>query len=69
MEITDELEQMSLKASRAVNGEIVGVDLMNDEGVLNVIEVNGTSQFKGVATVTKVNVAREIVDYILDVYK
>ena len=68
MELTDELKQISLKASRAVNGEIVGVDLMNDDGVLNVIEVNGTSQFKGVATATKVNVAKEIIDYILEKY-
>lgn len=69
IEITSELEKLSLSASKAVNGEIVGVDLMENDGKLNVIEVNGTPQFKGVATATKINIAAEIVEYILDKYK
>ena len=68
IEITPELEQLSLKASKAVNGEIVGVDLMNDKGKLTVIEVNGTPQFKGITTATKINIAGEIVDYIKNKY-
>ncbi|MHA1489004.1 MAG: RimK family alpha-L-glutamate ligase [Promethearchaeota archaeon] len=68
IEITPELEQLSLEASKAVNGEIVGVDLMNDKGKLTVIEVNGTPQFKGVTTATKINIAGEIVDYIRNKY-
>jgi [lysine-biosynthesis-protein LysW]--L-2-aminoadipate ligase len=69
IEITSELEKLSLEASKAVKGEIVGVDIMNDQGKLKVIEVNGTPQFQGVATATKINVAAEIIDYILKKYK
>ncbi len=68
IEITSELEMLSIQASEAVNGEIVGVDIMNDQGKLKVIEINGTPQFKGVATASKVNVAAEIVDYLLKKY-
>jgi [lysine-biosynthesis-protein LysW]--L-2-aminoadipate ligase len=69
IEINSELEKLSLEASKAVKGEIVGVDIMNDQGKLKVIEVNGTPQFQGVATATKINVAAEIIDYILKKYK
>lgn len=69
IEITPELKNISLKASKAVKGEIVGVDLMDDEGTLKVIEVNGTPQFKGVATATNINVAAEIIDYLMDKYQ
>jgi len=68
VEITEEMEKLSLQASKAVKGEIVGVDLMEDNGKLSVIEVNGTPQFKGVATATKINIATEIVDYIIENY-
>ncbi len=57
-----------MKASKAVKGEIVGVDLMYDNDELKVIEVNGTPQFKGISTATNINVAGEIVNYILEKY-
>lgn len=69
IEITEEIRELSLGAAKAVSGEIVGVDLMYDKEKLNVIEVNGTPQFRGVATSTKINIAGEIVDYIVDNYK
>ena len=68
IEITPILKSLSLKASEAVKGEIVGVDIMNDKEKLKVIEVNGTPQFRGVATATNINVAGKIIDYILDKY-
>ena len=69
VEITKEMEKLSLQASKAVKGEIVGVDLMEDNEKLSVIEVNGTPQFKGVSTATKINIAAEIVDYIIENYR
>ncbi len=69
IEITEEIKKLSLKASEAIKGEIVGVDIMDDHGKLKVIEVNGTPQFKGVATATNINIASEIINYLLDKYK
>ena len=68
IEITNEMEELSLKASKVVKGEIVGVDLMEDNEKLSVIEVNGTPQFKGICDATKINIAGEIVDYIIENY-
>ncbi|MFX1451088.1 MAG: RimK family alpha-L-glutamate ligase [Promethearchaeota archaeon] len=69
IEITPELKKLSIKASKAVKGEIVGVDIMNDQEKLGVIEVNGTPQFKGVSTATNINIASEIIDYLLEEYR
>lgn len=69
LEITPELEDLSLKAAEAVKGEIVGVDLMNDQGKLKVIEINGTPQFKAIATASGIHIASEIVNYISNKYK
>ncbi|TXT64036.1 MAG: Lysine biosynthesis enzyme (LysX) [Promethearchaeota archaeon] len=68
-EITDEIRKISLNASKAVNGEIVGVDLMVKNGKFYVIEVNGTPQFRAVSKASKINVANKIVDYIIRNYK
>ncbi|MBD3212329.1 MAG: RimK family alpha-L-glutamate ligase [Candidatus Lokiarchaeota archaeon] len=68
-EITDEIRKISLNASKAVNGEIVGVDLMVKEGKFYVIEVNGTPQFRAVSKASKINVANKIVDYVIRNYK
>lgn len=63
--VTKELEDTCLKASRALNGEIVGVDLMEseDRGLL-VHEVNNTTEFKNVARVTGAEVPSMMIDYI-----
>lgn len=66
--ITSELEKLCIKASKAVDGEILGVDLMNDGGKLKIIEINGTPQFKGITSATKINIARKIVDHIITKY-
>lgn len=69
LEITPELAKLSIQALKAVKGEIAGVDIMKDNDKLKVIEVNGTPQFQGVSTATNINVAAEIVDYIINKYK
>ncbi|MEM2161556.1 MAG: lysine biosynthesis protein LysX [Candidatus Nitrosocaldus sp.] len=64
--ISKELEDICLRACKAVNGEVVGVDLMEDEarGLL-VHEVNPTTEFKNVARVSNSKIADEIIDYIV----
>jgi [lysine-biosynthesis-protein LysW]--L-2-aminoadipate ligase len=64
IDIDKEMAKLSLEASKAVNGEIVGVDLMRKEGKLSVIEINGTPQFRGISTSTKINIAEKIVDFL-----
>jgi [lysine-biosynthesis-protein LysW]--L-2-aminoadipate ligase len=69
IEISKEIEELSLKSSQSVNGEIIGVDLMMKEDKWNVIEINGTPQFRAISSSTKINIARKIVDYLIKNYK
>ena len=65
--ITNELEDVCAKASKAVGGGILGVDLMEDEekGLL-VHEVNNTVEFKGLAKVAKRNIPKEMIEFALN---
>ena len=63
-EITGELEDVAAAASRAVGGGILGVDLMEDEARgLVVHEVNSTVEFRGLATVARRDIPREMVEF------
>jgi len=63
-EITKELEDVCMKASKAVGGGILGVDIMEDEKRgLVVHEVNNTVEFKGLAKVSKKNIPKEMIDF------
>ena len=66
-EITKEMEDMSIKASKAMGGGILGIDMMeDDERGLVVHEVNNTVEFKGLARVAKRNIPKEMVEYALN---
>ena len=66
-EITKEIEDLSAKASKAVGGGILGVDMMEDEKKgLVVHEVNNTVEFKGLAKVAKRNIPKEMIEFALN---
>jgi [lysine-biosynthesis-protein LysW]--L-2-aminoadipate ligase len=59
-----------MKATNAVGGQIVGVDLMeSDKDVLMVHEVNNTTEFKNTVRVTGVDIPGQMVDYALALNK
>ena len=63
-EITKEIEDLCEKASKAVGGGILGIDLMEDkEKGFVVHEVNNTVEFKGLVKVSKKNIPQEMIDY------
>jgi len=65
--ITNELNDLCLKASRPFGDGIFGVDLMEseDRGLL-VHEVNNTTEFKNVMAQSKVDIPGMIVDYLIE---
>ncbi len=66
-EITNEMEDMAVKASKAMGGGILGIDMMEDEEKgLVVHEVNNTVEFKGLARVAKNNIPKEMVEFALN---
>ena len=64
--VTKELEDVCLKAKNAMNGHIVGVDLMeSDSQGLVVHEVNNTTEFKNTVRVTGIDILGLMIDYAL----
>ena len=66
-EISKELEDICIKAAKAVGGGVLGVDLMEDnKNGLVVHEINNTVEFKGAASVSKKDIPHEIIQYALN---
>ncbi|MCH8973217.1 MAG: lysine biosynthesis protein LysX [Thaumarchaeota archaeon] len=66
-EITNEMEEICIKAKNAVQGQIVGVDLMEseDRGLL-VHEVNNTTEFKNTVRVCEVDIPSLMLEYTIN---
>jgi [lysine-biosynthesis-protein LysW]---L-2-aminoadipate ligase len=64
--LNKEIEDITLKAAKAVGGGILGVDAMEtkDHGY-TIHEVNNTVEFKGAQASTEDRIARKIVDYVV----
>ena len=64
-EVSNELEDICIKAKNTVQGEIVGVDLMesNDKGLV-VHEINNTTEFRNVVKVTGNDIPTQMLNYI-----
>ena len=67
--IETKLSDICLKASQALGGGILGIDIFESEEGLLVNEINHTMEFKNVQRVSKVNVAGEIIKYCREVAK
>jgi [lysine-biosynthesis-protein LysW]--L-2-aminoadipate ligase len=66
-EITKEIADISVKASKAMGGGILGIDIMEDptRGLV-VHEVNNTVEFKGLSRVAKRNIPKEMIEFALN---
>ena len=63
-EITPEMDDMASKASKAMGGGILGIDMMeDDQSGLVVHEVNNTVEFKGLAKVAQRNIPKEMIEF------
>jgi [lysine-biosynthesis-protein LysW]--L-2-aminoadipate ligase len=65
--ITDELNDISVRAANAVGGGIVAIDVFETEQGLTVNEVNYTMEYKNSITTTGVNIPKHMVEYVLQV--
>lgn len=67
--ITDEVVELSIRASRAVGGGVLAIDCMESPDGIIVHEVNNTPEFKGLYSATKVNIPEKIIEYAIKVMK
>lgn len=60
--ITPEIEELAIRACAAVDARLAGVDLIETNEGLKVIEINTGGEFKGLMTTTDRDLAGEIVE-------
>jgi [lysine-biosynthesis-protein LysW]--L-2-aminoadipate ligase len=63
--VTSDLEDVVLRAAETVGGGLLGVDAMESPRGILVHEVNNTVEFKGAASVCSVDIAGNIINYLL----
>jgi [lysine-biosynthesis-protein LysW]--L-2-aminoadipate ligase len=62
--VTSAMEEIAMRARDAVGGEILGVDLVETDEGLKVIEINTGAEFKGLIEATGVDVPGAIAQYL-----
>ncbi|MHA1711400.1 MAG: RimK family alpha-L-glutamate ligase [Candidatus Freyarchaeota archaeon] len=63
--LDQEMEELAVEAARVVGCEVAGVDVLEGPTGPVVVEVNSQPGWRGLQTVAKVNIADEIIEYIL----
>ena len=67
--ISREFEELAIKSARAVGCKIAGVDILEGPEGPRIVDVNSQPGWKGLQVVAKVNIADEILDFVLSEIK
>ncbi|MFI5341777.1 MAG: lysine biosynthesis protein LysX [Candidatus Methylomirabilales bacterium] len=65
--VTPDLNEISVRAAKAVGGGVVAIDIFETPDGLMVNEVNYTMEFRNSIDTTGVNIPAKVVDYVLEV--
>lgn len=65
-EITEELQDLAVRATKAVGADFAGVDLIEGEDELLVLEVNGTPSGRGISQACGIDVTEKIVSSLFE---
>ena len=63
--ISKEFEELAVKSAKAVGCKIAGVDILEGPEGPRIVDVNSQPGWKGLQVVTKVNIAEEIISFLL----
>lgn len=64
LNLSEELENLAVKAAKIIGCKVTGVDLIEGPCGPVIIELNSQPGWRGLQSVTKINVADEIISYI-----
>lgn len=67
--LSREFEDLAVKAAKAVRCKVAGVDILEGPDGPKIVDVNSQPGWKGLQVVTKVNIADEIVKFMLSELK
>ena len=65
IKLSREIEDLAIKAAKTIGCKIAGIDILESRDGPLVIEINSQPGWRGLQTVTKVNIADEIVRHVL----
>jgi tetrahydromethanopterin:alpha-L-glutamate ligase len=65
-ELTEEMEELAIRVTKAIGADFAGVDLLEGEEELLVLEANGTPSGKGINQACGVDVTERIVDLLFE---
>ncbi len=65
-EVTEEMQELAVRATKAVGADFAGVDLIEGEEGLFVLEVNATPSGKGINRACGIDVTERIVDLLFE---
>jgi len=69
LNLDEELENLAVKTAKVIGCKVAGVDILEGpEGPL-IVELNSQPGWRGLQSVTKINIADEIVGYVLSELK
>ncbi|MEM3789243.1 MAG: RimK family alpha-L-glutamate ligase, partial [Candidatus Bathyarchaeia archaeon] len=69
IKLDGQLEELAIKSAQLIKCKIAGVDILESPKGPLVVEVNSQPGWRGLQSVTRVNIADEIVDFVLSELK
>jgi RimK family alpha-L-glutamate ligase len=69
LKLSEELENLAVKAAKVIGCKVTGVDIIEGPNGPVLIELNSQPGWRGLQSVTKINIADEIISYILSKIK
>ena len=69
LNLSEEMEKLAVKAAKIIGCKVTGVDLIEGPNGPVIIELNSQPGWRGLQSVTKINIADEIISYILSELK
>lgn len=65
LRISEDLKELAIKSAKIIGCEVAGVDIIEAKNEKYVIEINSQPGWKGIQQVTRVDIARKIIEYII----
>ncbi len=69
VQLPSQLEKLAVKAAKTLRLSYAGVDILENEEKVVVLEVNGSPSWQGLRKATGVNIAEELLKYAVDLVK
>ena len=69
LDLSKEYEKLAVKAAKVIGCKVTGIDLIEGPKGPLLIELNSQPGWRGLQSVTKINIAEEIIKYIVSEIK